>query len=71
MPATAHPRYDVSTITCTTCGATHVLRSTRGDHTVDVCAECHPFYTGEARPVASGGRVERFRQREARRRAPR
>jgi large subunit ribosomal protein L31 len=69
--ATIHPTYDVATITCTTCGTEHVIRSTRGDHAVDVCAECHPFYTGAERPVASGGRIERFQRRQSMQRTAR
>ena len=44
MQADIHPRYDLTTITCASCGAEHRIRSTRGDIRVDVCAECHPFY---------------------------
>ena len=63
MNATIHPRYAEATITCTTCGAVHATRSTRADYAVDVCSECHPFYTGVARTVDRGGRVARFERR--------
>ena len=71
MNATIHPRYDVATITCTGCGTEHVIRSTRGDVTLDVCSECHPVYTGVERRVASGGRIERFQRRQSRQRTAR
>lgn len=66
MQQTIHPRYDLTTVTCTTCGTEHALRSTRGAHTVDVCADCHPFFTGAERKAPTGGRIARFEQRRAR-----
>jgi large subunit ribosomal protein L31 len=66
MRATIHPRYDLTTIACAGCGARHVVRSTRSGIAVDVCAECHPFYTGVDRQAARGGRVARFEARRAR-----
>ncbi len=61
-----HPPYEVTTITCA-CGNRVVVRSTRKDIRVEVCAQCHPFYTGKERIVDTGGAVERFRKRYARR----
>ncbi|MGF1467432.1 MAG: 50S ribosomal protein L31 [Sandaracinaceae bacterium] len=57
-----HPNYVDATITCA-CGATHVTRSTQGSYSVDICSECHPFYTGRQRMVDTAGRVERFRRK--------
>jgi large subunit ribosomal protein L31 len=65
MQAHIHPGYDLTTITCASCGAEHRIRSTKGDIRVDVCAECHPFYTGVERQAARGGRVARFERRRA------
>jgi large subunit ribosomal protein L31 len=65
MQAHIHPRYDLTTITCASCGAEHRIRSTRGDIRVYVCAECHPFYTGVERTAARGGRIDRFERRRA------
>lgn len=59
-----HPEYTEATITCA-CGATHQTRSTAGSFTVDICKECHPFYTGKQRMVDTAGRVEKFRRRFA------
>lgn len=66
MRADIHPRYDQTTITCAGCGAQHHVRSTRSAVSVDVCGECHPFYTGVERQVDRGGRVARFEARRAR-----
>ena len=59
-----HPAYHEANITCA-CGATYHIGSTRQSIRVDVCARCHPFYTGQQRIVDTGGRVERFRRRLA------
>lgn len=59
-----HPEYKEATITCA-CGATHLTRSTAGSYTVDICSECHPFYTGKQRLVDTAGRVEKFRRKYA------
>ena len=57
-----HPEYKKTTITCA-CGAVYEVGSTRENLRVDVCAQCHPFYTGTQRIVDTGGRVDRFRQK--------
>jgi large subunit ribosomal protein L31 len=57
-----HPEYAESTVTCS-CGNTFVTRSTEAELHVEMCNQCHPFYTGKQRLVDSGGRVERFRKR--------
>jgi large subunit ribosomal protein L31 len=54
-----HPEYGTTKVTCA-CGATYEIRSTKRSLRVDVCANCHPFYTGKQRIVDTGGRVERF-----------
>jgi large subunit ribosomal protein L31 len=59
-----HPEYPEATITCA-CGATFVTRSTAGSYTVDICSECHPFYTGKQRILDTAGRVEKFRRKYA------
>ena len=61
-----HPEYVETTVTCT-CGATFKTRSTSksGVQSADVCAECHPFYTGKQKILDSGGRVARFERRYA------
>jgi large subunit ribosomal protein L31 len=57
-----HPEYVESTVQCS-CGNTFQTRSTRPSLRVDVCSNCHPFYTGTQRIVDSAGQVERFRRR--------
>ena len=58
-----HPNYDVVTAKCS-CSNEFQIRSTVGhDLNLDVCGECHPFYTGKQREVATGGRVDRFKKR--------
>jgi large subunit ribosomal protein L31 len=57
-----HPEYVDSTVHCS-CGNTFQTRSTRPNLRVDVCSNCHPFYTGTQRIVDSAGQVERFRRR--------
>lgn len=63
MKSGVHPNYQAVTVTCT-CGNTFETRSTLKDEMrVDVCAECHPFYTGQQRVVDTAGRVGRFQAR--------
>jgi large subunit ribosomal protein L31 len=59
-----HPDYPSATVSCA-CGNSFVTRSTRGDFQVDVCANCHPFYTGTQKLMDAAGRVDRFRKRYA------
>ena len=68
MQADIHPRYDLTTITCASAAPSIASARRAATCRVDVCAECHPFYTGVERQAARGGRVARF---EARRAAPR
>ncbi|HEX3036162.1 MAG TPA: 50S ribosomal protein L31 [Thermodesulfobacteriota bacterium] len=63
MKSNIHPDYKEVNITCA-CGAVHKTRSTRkGDFTVEICSNCHPFYTGKERSTESKGRVERFKRK--------
>ncbi len=64
MKADIHPKYQDLTINCS-CGNTFVTRSTSGKEamSIEVCSECHPFYTGKQKIVDTAGRVERFRQK--------
>jgi large subunit ribosomal protein L31 len=67
MKPKIHPEYRTITVTCS-CGNTWDTRSTlaRDDLHVEVCSQCHPFYTGKQKIVDTAGRVERFRQKYAR-----
>ena len=63
MKKNIHPQYyNKATVTCA-CGAKHILGSTREKMTVEICSECHPFYTGKEKLVDTAGRVEKFRTR--------
>lgn len=63
MKASAnHPEYRSTKITCS-CGEIYDTRSTRGDFQVEVCAACHPFYTGKQKIVDAAGRVDRFNKK--------
>lgn len=63
MKADTHPKYQLIKVTCT-CGNSFETRSTLGeDLQVEVCSNCHPFYTGKQKLVDTAGRVERFRQK--------
>lgn len=59
-----HPDYPAATVSCA-CGNSFVTKSTRGDFQVDVCSNCHPFYTGTQKLMDTAGRVDRFRKRYA------
>lgn len=54
-----HPEYVEATVHCS-CGNTFKTRSTKSDLHVELCSECHPFYTGKQKFVDTGGRVQRF-----------
>lgn len=62
MKTDIHPDYREATVTCS-CGNTFQTRSTAGDLHVELCNECHPFFTGRQKLVDSGGRVDRFNKR--------
>ena len=65
MKAEIHPEYVPSHVRCT-CGNEFWTRSTKAELHVEICSNCHPFYTGRQKLVDTGGRVERFRRRAAR-----
>lgn len=57
-----HPEYRITTYTCA-CGAVYEVGSTKANVRVEICSNCHPFFTGTQRIVDTGGRVERYRRR--------
>ena len=70
MKTGTHPTYySEATITCA-CGQRYTLGSTVKEMHVEICAACHPFYTGQDRVVDTAGRVEKFRSRAAKAQAP-
>lgn len=62
MKANIHPEYKQVTVTCA-CGNTFTTGSTKGELRVEVCSECHPFFTGKQKFVERGGRVEKFKKK--------
>jgi len=63
MKTDIHPEYTEVTVTCV-CGHSFKTRSTMGkDFHVEICSECHPFYTGKQKLVDTAGRVDRFRRK--------
>src|SRR6187551_1478056 len=68
MKTGIHPDYVLSHVHCS-CGNDFYTRSTKPELHVEICAACHPFYTGKQKLVDTGGRVERFRRRAARKQA--
>lgn len=58
-----HPKYEDITATCS-CGNVIKTRSTVGhDLQLDVCSQCHPFYTGKQKVMDTGGRIDKFTKR--------
>jgi len=64
MKPDIHPNYVVATVHFS-CGNTFKTHSTKEDVHLELCNECHPFFTGKQKLVDSGGRVERFQKRYA------
>lgn len=64
MKAAIHPNYKEITVTCS-CGNSFKTKSAMGKNElrVEVCSECHPFYTGTQKIVDTAGRIEKFRQK--------
>ena len=58
-----HPKYDLVTASCSCVNFIKIISTVGHDLNLDVCGECHPFYTGKQRDVATGGRVDRFNKR--------
>jgi large subunit ribosomal protein L31 len=62
MKAKIHPEYVEAKVHCA-CGNEWMTRATRPELRVELCSNCHPFFTGEQRIVDTAGRVERFKRR--------
>ena len=62
MKTDIHPEYVEAQVRCT-CGNVFTTRSTQREINVEICSNCHPFYTGKQKLVDTGGRVERFNRR--------
>ena len=57
-----HPNYEQTNVKCA-CGAVIATGSTKKDMHVDICSNCHPYFTGKQKLVDTGGRVDRFNKR--------
>lgn len=57
-----HPEYKTATVRCA-CGNTFETRSTKDEIRVEICSECHPFFTGQQKSVERGGRAEKFKKK--------
>ncbi len=57
-----HPEYEETTVTCV-CGNVINTRSTSKDIKVEICSQCHPFFTGKQKLVDTAGRIDRFKKR--------
>lgn len=67
MKADIHPQYAEIAVTCS-CGHKFTTGSTAGrDIHVDICSKCHPFFTGQQKMVDTGGRIDKFKQKYAKR----
>jgi large subunit ribosomal protein L31 len=59
-----HPEYKPAKVVCA-CGNVVETRSTRGDFHIEICAQCHPFFTGKQKIMDTAGRIEKFKTRYA------
>jgi large subunit ribosomal protein L31 len=57
-----HPNYQESKVTCA-CGSSFTTRSTTPKIEVEICSECHPFYTGKQKYIDTAGRIEKFKKK--------
>lgn len=62
MKQGVHPEYNAVSVRCA-CGNTFDTRSTSNDIHVEICAVCHPYYTGKQKLMDTAGRIERFKQK--------
>lgn len=62
MKPEIHPVYPPSRVTCM-CGHSVETKSTRGSFSVEICSNCHPFFTGKYKLVDTAGRIDRFRKK--------
>ena len=63
MKTDIHPTYYPNALVTCSCGKSYTTGSTKPELRVEICKECHPFFTGEQRIVDTEGRVERFNRR--------
>lgn len=64
MKPDIHPKSQIATIKCA-CGNSFEVTSTKSAISVEICSQCHPFFTGKQKLVDTAGRIERFRKKYA------
>ena len=57
-----HPKYELTKVTCA-CGNEFITKPTLNEMKVEICSQCHPFFTGTQKLVDTTGRVERFKKK--------
>lgn len=62
MKEAIHPKYHIATVTCA-CGHTFETGSVKPNLRVEICSNCHPFYTGKQKFIDIGGRVDKFKKK--------
>ena len=62
MKENVHPEYKEVQVRCA-CGNTFTAGSTKDEISVEICSKCHPFFTGQAKTMEKGGRIERFNKK--------
>ncbi|MDF2939255.1 MAG: ribosomal protein [Paenibacillaceae bacterium] len=62
MKEAIHPKYYATTVTCA-CGNTFESGSVKQNLRVEICSNCHPFYTGKQKFIDVGGRVDKFKKK--------
>lgn len=65
MKKNIHPKYDLKTKATCACGAVFEVGSTMTEIKMEICSQCHPFFTGNEKIMDTAGRVERFKKRAA------
>jgi large subunit ribosomal protein L31 len=65
MKKDIHPKYDMKAKASCACGAIFDVGSTISDIKIEICSQCHPFYTGNEKIIDTAGRIERFNKRRA------
>jgi large subunit ribosomal protein L31 len=63
MKTDIHPKYHINTKATCACGAVFTVGSTLPEISVEICSNCHPFYTGNEKVLDTAGRVDRFKKR--------
>ncbi len=62
MKKDIHPDYKIGTVKCA-CGNEFQVRSTVGDMSIEICSQCHPFFTGKQKFIDTAGRVDKYRRK--------